>query len=591
MTAVTEPGLGRALLIAVGPEARRAADTDPRSAGRRAVGAADWRAAGELVASAGPGASALVALPAAELTYRALEGLLASSVAGRTPLGVLPVGPDGRLLGARSTPAPPAPAVGALYCHFRDRFECQTEYGRDEAEGFLRRVAGGVEAAVVHAHGNGADLQFGPHVLCVQVDHLRGTPPPGQLVLPCQAGGPCRLSHLPLTAYWGASAIRARILVLASCWGYHPADGLLGPEALLGTALFRGPSVEAFVASTRVTYNTPDLASAALAFLELGGTAGQLALLLNRFPGTATPPYVCVGDPDVTVRMAGERHPCGVGAAVRAVADPDGVALDGLVALAGRARRAGLPAGEVLAAFGPVLKEGRPGRVSAATRDRLVGLPAGPNDRLPVEWRFRALTALAARHTGDLPAAEADGFWDLVHAGPTDTEVDERWCALQARLLRRRGPDQLGYLSAVSHYRDERREPEPGRHQCGNRLYRITVVFDALAGHRRDLCFCERCGLLADVPAGWPAPVLVAAGPAVRVAGGPWPRAWLTAGPLPVGPELHDASSPREQSLADPIPVPAGAAGRRLGVALVAGGDHVIIQTLLPAFPAAPREA
>lgn len=659
----------RRLVVAVGPAAERAAAADPRSAGRDTVAVGRWPDVPGALSGAG-GGSTLIVTPAADLTYRALGAYAEASVATGTPIGVLPVGADGRLLGAGRRPAPPAPAAGALYCHFRPAFACDAEFGRDEVETFLDRLTGGVEAAVLHTHGNGADLQLGEHVVCVQVDHLRGRPEPGDLTLPCQAGGPCRLAHLPLTAYWGASAVRARIVVLISCWGYLPADGLLSAEALLGTALFRGPNVEAFIATTRVTYNTPELAQAALAFLEMGGTAGELTLLLNRFPGTASPPYVCVGDPEARVLRAdgrATRHDCAAGAPAAAgrAAAPEGMSFARLASLEESVRHAGLPAearAEIMAAFGPVLKEGRRAHLSteteravaAATRrtprrpagaapaepapadpaaaDRpAAGASAGAAigaDTTPVRTapartgadaagtdltgadaedaiahgaasggagavrrpgpgrRFRALTALAARHTGDLPPEEAEAFWQLAHGGTPDDAVDREWCRVQTMLLRRRGPDQLGYLSSVSVYRDERldRDLGPAYHLCGKRMFRITVEFTALDGYARDLCHCERCGLIADLPPGIPAPFLVGRDGGLLVEAAPWPRAWMTGGIVPVGPSLVPASAPRQVDLSEPLPLPGAASGRRHGVVLVHGGDHLIIQTPLPPF-------
>ncbi len=597
-------GVRRALLLAVGPQARRAAEADRRGSGRELVEVDCWPDVFEALAGGEPASSALVVVPGEELTYAAVETLLGVSVQVGTPVGVLPIGRDGRLPGARAEPAPPAPQVAAMYCHFRTSYDCDVEYGREEAEDFLARLTGGVEAAVFHAHGNGADLEVGSHVFCVQVDELRGRPRPGDLTLLCQTGGPCRLAHLPLTAYWGASAMRARIVVLLSCWGYHPADGVLNPEVLFGTALFRGTSVESFVASTRVTFNTPELARAALAFLEMGGTTGELTMLLNRFPGTASPPYVCIGDPDVRVQTAdarATRHACAAhtGARPARVPDPEDVTYEELARLELRSRHAGVPPearSEIMAGFGPVLKEGRPGRVSDKTRALVAQAwhagqsgPAGGSDPVPdPARRYRAFVALMARHTGNLPAAEADAFWDFVHRDPAAVGIDEldrRWCQLQTRMLHARGPEQLGYLSFSSVYRNERLDVEegPARHLCGNRMMRITVEFSVLDGYQRELCFCERCGPVADVPAGMPAPFLVADGTGARVTGSPWTSAWVTAAVVPVGPLRFPASTPRRLALSRPIALPQGAEpGRRLGMVLVHGGDHVLLETALP---------
>ncbi|MFI5907235.1 hypothetical protein [Dactylosporangium sp. NPDC051541] len=603
-------GVRRALLIAVGAQACEAAEADRRGQGKHLLRVDGWPDVLAALRGSERADSALVVVPGEELTYAAVEALLDVSVEVGTPVGVLPIGRDGRLPGSRPQPAPPAPRAAAMYCHFRSRFDCEVEYGREEAREFLTRLTGGVEAAVFHAHGNGADLEVGSHVFCVQVDHLRGKPRPGDLTLLCQVGGPCRLEHLPLTAYWGASAMQARIVVLLSCWGYHPADGVLNPEVLFGTALLRGSTVEAFVASTRVTFNTPELAQATLAFLELGGTVGELTMLLNRFPGTATPPYICIGDPDVRVQRpdgrAG-RHTCagGSGSGPAPTPDPDDVTYEQLARLELHSRHTGVPAearAEIMTGFGPLLKEGRPGRVGAATRTVVASAWAAREPRAldPVPAparRYRAFAALMARHTGNLPAAEADAFWDFVHGDPPGEELDERWSLVQTRMLHARGPEQLGYLSFSSKYRNERLDLEqgPARHLCGNRMMRITVEFSVLDGYARELCFCERCGPVADVPAGMPAPFLVADGDGARVLGSPWDNAWVTTAIVPVGPLRFAASTPSRMSPAGPIPLPAGAEpGRRLGVALVNAGEHVLLETeLMPsgAKTAADKES
>jgi len=68
-----------------------------------------------------------------------------------------------------------------------------------------------------------------------------------------------------------------------------------------------------------------------------------------------------------------------------------------------------------------------------------------------------------------------------------------------------------------------------------------------------------------------------------RVLGSPWTTAWVTAGVVPVGFSLLPASEPRLLSLAEPIPLPPDIVfGRRLGVALVQDGDHVLLEAELP---------
>lgn len=241
----------------------------------------------------------LIVAPLDALSYEVLNAISEASVAAQVIVGVLACDDHGPL--PRTHDGPVAPSVAASYSNFELRVHCDSEFGREEAEGFMHRVAAGVEAVVLHGHGNGVDLQVGDSVLCVQVDHLRGDASGQERTLPCQIGGPCRMDHLPLRAYWGASAFRARIAVLLSCWGFLPADALVANELGFAAALLRGGSVEALVASTRVTYGTPEVTRACRAFLERGGTVGHLTLLLNSSAETASPAYVCIGDPDTTI--------------------------------------------------------------------------------------------------------------------------------------------------------------------------------------------------------------------------------------------------------------------------------------------------
>jgi hypothetical protein len=329
---------------------------------------------------------ALVALPPRLLTYELLNELLATAVETETPLGFLPFDGDSPLIPAVST-HPPHPHAGVLYCDFARRFPCDVEFGSGEVDAFLRRLADGVEAMVVHAHGNGADLRLGEQVMCVQVDGLRGTPGAGDRALACQLGGPCRVEHLPLRSYWGASAVRARLAVFLSCFGYLPADGLISPHLLFASALLRGPQVEAYVASTRVTFNTTTLARAALGYLETGGTAGGLALLLNSSSATASPSYVCVGDPGMAIRHpAGEprRHRCG--AAGETPPSPVGTLSDATF-LWDLSSRIGLPAETVAKlrhTLGSALRGAPPPLLDGATAVQLVLALARRGDDRPL---------------------------------------------------------------------------------------------------------------------------------------------------------------------------------------------------------------
>lgn len=251
-------------------------------------------------------ASAFVVLRERELTFDRVNEVMSVSTELRLPVGVLPV-PD---TSAATMPVPRQPVSkpathSALYCDFVDSFPdglraTEPVYGARESAEFLSSLRTGMEAAVIHGHGNGADFRIGSDVLCVQVGADRPAPgQPGEGFLPCQGGGPCRLDHkTSFRAFHGAGAIRARLLVMMSCATFHPADGLLDSRFQFVHALLSSGNVAAMVTSTRINFGTTDLGIAALRSLRGGVSLGEITLRMNRLRRYGPPSYLCLGDPE-----------------------------------------------------------------------------------------------------------------------------------------------------------------------------------------------------------------------------------------------------------------------------------------------------
>jgi hypothetical protein len=203
----------------------------------------------------------------------------------------------------------------------------------------------------------------------------------------------------------------------------------------------------------------------------------------------------------------------------------------------------------------------------------------------------RALLAVAACQRRDLSERDLRGFLDaLDRAGTLDTaeedpqrwaDLDLRWCRLLALLLSNRGPDPIGYLSGISRYKHERLAGH--RHNCGRQLFVVTLEITALADYSRELWYCERCGVVADIPAGLQPPTLQPTGTGLALVTSPWAEPWITSGIAPVGHHQEPSTAPeRLQRLPLLFEAPARPAGHRLGVAMVADREHLFLHSTLP---------
>ena len=172
-------------------------------------------------------------------------------------------------------------------------------FGKGSETRFLSRLALGAFGAVFSAHCNGADLRLGSRVLCAQTGHLApASGLPGEVFLPCQAGGPClREPAFSRTGFHGPDAFRSAAVVMLVCNGIVPAGGIVDPRFSFSAGLFRGRHVRSVVSASRYVMTSAERLTDAVTLLSGGASTGELALHLNRRMASSSPAYVCLGDP------------------------------------------------------------------------------------------------------------------------------------------------------------------------------------------------------------------------------------------------------------------------------------------------------
>ena len=472
-------------------------------------------------------------------------------------------------------------------------------FGRAEVEPFLAALDTGAGALVFHGHGNGADFRVGHSALCVQADDLRpAAGRPGERFLACQAGGRCRLEHKGLRSFLGASQVHAGIVVLLSCAGVAPADGLFGLRFLFSQALLRGDHVRVVVSSVRVNANTAAQGVAVARLLAAGCRAGELPLYLNS-DSSAGGCFLCIGDPEAAPTVPAALRAAAPLAAALPAAVPQAAPLSTAAPSPRRAQPPAMP------------RVGLPGRMLGA--DPLSTLAAqGAIEELARKAAARALQALLvelAAAAGDEAAGPAAALADrLQHDAlswlrePDETPVaaalrarrqsngglDRDLCGFFATILALRGPDLYAYLAPAADAGAE--QPAAHRHGCGARLFRSVLPAPGVAGAERWLWICERCGNAADTPVGGlPARLDLTSPRSLRLTLPPLQAAgevWITASQAPLGGCRERPLAPLALSAADlasPIaltldPVERGPGLRRVGVAVVWDGEFMLSQ-------------
>ena len=418
----------RESIVVTGPELlERLSETE---VGRPVVGATD---ASLLTLVSDPNVAAmLVVMPSSDLTFRRLNELLRASGEGAARLGVLPVAsPDHALQDLRRVLQPISRREVALYSDFVHAGTGGLS-GRSQVDRWLDLVGGGVGGAVIHSHGNGADMRLSDQVLCARLG--LGRMSEYRDVLPCHAGGPCRLDHRPFRAFVRPEAIDADVVVLLSCSGAPVSDAIIDPSATISERLLN--TTHAVVASTRLNYLMPAVAAAAAAFLARGGTAGGLANRLNELPTSAQPSYVCLGDPEARLAPTNQTF---------SIADDVPQCDD------------------------------RPSQGSGSWTTEMFELAMNAGDLTQNEIRN------LRRGTESLSADDRD-------------QADYHLAAVATLLLQRRGPDLHQYFSSRLRLGPERRAG--ATHWCGCDLFVLDLESVALPSRR--LWFCERCGKVAE---------------------------------------------------------------------------------------------
>ena len=307
------------LVVGIGSVGQAAAETFGGHTGRSVLELPGLCHLSSALEAAGPIESAMLFVDEAQYSLDLCVELVEIGASLDLPVGILPLPSDVRAAEAaarrliRLRSASRSEGI-AFYCDFSagPPGGLRVGYGREQAQEFLELLEGsGLSAAVLHCHGNGADFRLGRRALCVQADTLSPPPPrPGEHSLSCQAGGPCRLEHKGMQELVGASRIRADIIVLLSCMGVAPSDGVLPWRFLLAHALLRGEWVQAVLASYRINTNSPSLGVATTTLLAQGCPLGQLAANINSL-SPAGGCYLCLGDPELSILVEGatERAP------------------------------------------------------------------------------------------------------------------------------------------------------------------------------------------------------------------------------------------------------------------------------------------
>ena len=152
----------------------------------------------------------------------------------------------------------------------------------------------------IFGHGNGLDLQLpAGGVLCAMAG-LAARPEEGPTPH-CQVVDRCVRVDQPLARALAEEVVhprevRARIVVLATCFGTLPADGFVDHRWGFIGALLKNPHVEAVITTWRASIiSTPDLWPA-ISALYRGAPVAHVVAALNQAPSATR--FCLFGDPD-----------------------------------------------------------------------------------------------------------------------------------------------------------------------------------------------------------------------------------------------------------------------------------------------------
>jgi hypothetical protein len=432
-----------------------------------------------------------------------------------------------------------------------------TLFGRLGAASFVERMLRPAEAVLLETHGNGADMQVGEQVLCSKVS-AQATPALGTS-LPCFSGGLCLRgvgpSQEPLR-FIDPSRMSADVVIMSTCWGVVPADGLIHTQSSIASLLLSSGWSRALIAPFK---NEPSRTSTfvdiAVRYM-LGVPLGQLTLELNREEVERygdSPSWVLFGDPcargsrRLRIGTAGRQEggwSVGISDSERAFA----VRLPGASRPAGDYRIVGSYRGRLLGHVGRCpgrhagdllltgLAHGSLGAKTVTVAEG--GVLTSDDDRarsfIQAKCDSRSIQAVMARQLGVLGPMGSDSCTalarrledaalGLVECSPRDPVlVDPEASAATARMRVMDGADldrelshflmvaltTNGGASLVRWPYPRKRCIPAGRHGCGGYLSRVWRVCTLFPAASRMTWICQSCGLIADTPAGSSRPSL-----------------------------------------------------------------------------------
>jgi hypothetical protein len=163
---------------------------------------------------------------------------------------------------------------------------------------FLDAVKAGAEVALLNTHGNGFDMGVGEQIVCAR---LGAEPVDG--ALPCFANGGCLRGAGPARdpgRYVDPRELRAEVLILDSCWGVMPRDGLYSPGRGVCEVALQCGATQAVLAPVQVQSTSTARFASILGRYLAGESLGRIALAINgesRALAGEPPSWILVGDP------------------------------------------------------------------------------------------------------------------------------------------------------------------------------------------------------------------------------------------------------------------------------------------------------
>lgn len=182
-------------------------------------------------------------------------------------------------------------------------------YGRDGAQAFASSATTRLHDAIfMQTHGNGSNMALGPLVVCARA----GAPfSPDAAGLTCFAGGPCLRGAGPAAQpdrFIAPAKIRADTVVLDTCWGAVPDDGVWAPATTLAHMIMSGGWTRNLLTPFSLHEGSVGAFRSSLRAYQQAAPLGALSLALNRQDTEAgrLPGWVLLGDPDVRRAPAAE---------------------------------------------------------------------------------------------------------------------------------------------------------------------------------------------------------------------------------------------------------------------------------------------